>query len=155
MNCLKTSVFCTLLLLCMAQASAQNPQVLVHEPDVHKPHLFNDLPDSIEIDTQELERLFSLPNGASVIMPLTKNFKYYGSLVSKTTPLDGSSQSIIIRCSNRLGATLTLSRILENGATVAYRGRIISMKHADAFELVFNNNKYFLTKKELYDLYSE
>lgn len=155
MKLFKTIALCVLTMVCILQTSAQAPRLLVNEPDYNKPRLFNDLPERVAVDTQILDNLLALPEGSSVIIPLGKNFKYLGTVVSKSDPQDASVSSTVIRCSNRLGAAFTLSKIINPDQSFTYIGNIMSMKHGDSFELVADSGQYYLTKKQLFDLYNE
>jgi hypothetical protein len=53
------------------------------------------------------------------------------------------------------GAAFTLSRLINENNTLSYRGRIMSFKHGDAYELAMEEGAYYLIKKNAYDLYDE
>jgi hypothetical protein len=61
----------------------------------------------------------------------------------------------VIKSTNKVGATLALSRMINPDNTITYRGRIMSFKHGDAYEIANENGSYYLIKKGLYDLYEE
>jgi len=64
-------------------------------------------------------------------------------------------RSVVVRLSDFKGATLTLSSFTHPDGTVTYSGRIISFQHADLFELQYQNEQYFLIKKNYYELVNE
>ncbi|MER3497329.1 MAG: hypothetical protein C4308_01175 [Chitinophagaceae bacterium] len=152
MKNLSTLVLGLCAVLCTTVGLAQNQQIPLNEPDYNKPKLFNDLPESFVIDTANMVSLFQLQVGQTVTIPLTANFSYAGVVVSKSS--DQSYNSIVIKSTNRQGASFTFSRVFEEYG-VKYIGRMMSLQHSDAFEIVFENNQYHFKKKGLYDLYAE
>lgn len=155
MKILKTGVICLFFSLCLLRASAQEQKQAINQYDFNKPKLFKELPDRINIKVNDLDYLFGYEVGKSVSLPLAKNFILEGAVVSKAEDVASNVKSIVIRSTNRIGATLALSRIINENNTLTYRGRIMSFKHGDAYEVVAENGSYFLIKKGLYDLYDE
>lgn len=135
-------------------AAAQNKFPLT-EPDHNKPALFDDLPSKLSFDINVVDELLDSPEGHSISIPLTKTLRFQGKVVSKSDNTDPNLKSIVIKSTNRLGATFTLSRLRDENGRFSYQGRIISFKHGDAFEIEIENGLYVLTKKKLYDLLSE
>ena len=155
MKSLKTCAVSVLLLLCYTQSSAQNKPVPTIHEDYNKPKLFSDLPQKMKLDIKAYEALLALPVGETVKTPLIGKAHLFGTIVSKSDPNDLNVSSIVVKCKNRLGATLTFTRLRNTDGTISYIGRIISFKHIDAFEIVQENGEYLLIKKDLYDLVSE
>jgi hypothetical protein len=153
MKNLCTTVLGTCLMLISIGSFAQNQEVPVNEPDYNKPKLFNDLPESIAFDPATLQYLFQLQVGQTTSIPMTANFSFRGDVVSKSS--EENMQSIVIRSTNRPGARLVFTKIIDPENGVKYIGRIISFQHGDAFEIVFENNQYTFKKKGLYDLFNE
>lgn len=135
-------------------AAAQNKFPLT-EPDYNKPALFDDLPSKLPFDIKVVEALLDLSEGQSLSIPLTKAVRFQGTVVSKSDANDPNLKSIVIKSSNRLGATFTFSRLREEDGSISYQGRILSFKHSDAFEIQLENGQYVLTKKKFYDLLNE
>jgi hypothetical protein len=155
MKILKTCAIGALLTVCYFHSGAQSQHVPINEPDHEKPKLFSDLPQKITIRITELDALLSLPVGSVINVMAADNFRFKGTVVSKSDGGDPSLNSIVLRSSNRIGATFTFSRrMLEDGSTV-FAGRIISMQHGDAFELAFEKGEYVLNKTGLYNVFSE
>lgn len=155
MKTLKTPIVFILFVLCYLNSSAQNNKPPVNEPDYNKPKLFTDLPDKITFDPSQVENVFTLRVGASAkVLPMTDAL-FVGNVVSTSDARDRSSKTVVIKLTNRPGATLTLSKIVNADGTTTYRGRIISRTNGDAFELTKENGQYFLIKKSLYDLMNE
>lgn len=155
MKILKTGVICLLLSVCFIQASAQEQKPLVNQYDFNKPKLFKELPDRINLDLSKFEYVFDFEVGQNVSLPLSQNFTLKGAVVSRAEDVAANVKSVVVKSTNRVGATLALSRIINENNTITYRGRIMSFKHGDAYEVVAENGAYFLIKKGLYDLYDE
>lgn len=143
------SVCITLFSLC---AAAQH-DVPINEPDYNKPKLFADLPDRINFNPEGLTTLFKLQVGQTANIPLTSNFSFAGIVVS--TANNDNATSVVIKSTNRLGARLTFTRVVNDDKTIKYIGRIISLQHGDTYEIISENNQYYFQKKGLYDLVNE
>ena len=154
MKTLKAAVLCVLLSLSFTDSFAQ----VVHsvkEPDANKPKIFADLPSKISFNIHMFEVLLATQVGAKVNLLIAPGFNFQGSVVSKSDDSDTRVSSIVIRCTNRSGATLTFTRISNGDGTFSYNGRILSMKHSDAFEITMENGQFSLVKKEFDDLLME
>jgi hypothetical protein len=153
MKILKTSAICVLLSVCYFTSSAQ--AITLNETDQRKPHLFSDMPEKMKLKITDLETLLDLPVGSSVNTSIAGNFHFQGTVVSTSAITNTGSKTVVIKSTNRKGATLTFTKATGSNGTVKYLGRIISMKNGDAFEIVKENGQYILQKKALYDLVSE
>lgn len=154
MKILKTSVICALLCAGFFTSSAQE-ELPLNEPNHNKPHLFPDLPQRMKLRMNDLEDLLELPVGASVKTFLADNFIFIGTVVSKSDPASAGVQSVVIKSTNRKGATLTFTKTTDADGTVRYLGRIMSLKNGDAFDIVKENGEYIIQKKNLYELINE
>ena len=125
--CISISLFCL-------TASAQQDRVPVNEPNEKKPLLFNDLPSSIDVQTDRISSLFTAEPGQAITLDLP-SFHFEGLVMSVVTKYENTIQTIIIRSTNYDGARLTLSRI-NSPEGIRYTGRIISMQHGDLYEWV-------------------
>ena len=145
--CLLLSIFC-------ATSYGQN-RIPVNEPDQNKPKLFTNLPDKIPVDINDLQSLIGAETGKNVNLKLGQNTlsSFNGQVISKSD--DNIIHSVVIRSANFNGATFTLSSSAQPNGTVKFTGRIISFKHADAYELQKQNDQYILIKKNFYDLINE
>lgn len=153
---LRTGVFgacCLLFSLCSSAQSAQNKKIPINEPDVNKPRLFADLPEQLEFNPNSFSSLFQSHVGQSVNIPISSDFNFSGQVVSKSD--DPKSSSVVIRSTNRMGARFIFTRIVDEKNNTQYIGRIISLVHGDSYEIVFENNKYYLKKKGYYDIIAE
>ena len=157
MKFLKTSAIGVLLSVCMLQVAAQQDtkKLPVSQYDYNKPKLFKDLPDRINVPLKNFDNVFDLEEGKSVDLPFASNFQFTGIVVSKAEDVASNVKSIVIKSTNKVGATLALSRMINSDNTITYRGRIMSFKHGDAYEIANENGSYYLVKKGLYDLYEE
>ena len=157
MKFLKTSALGVLLSVCMLQVAAQQDtkKLPVSQYDYNKPKLFKDLPDRINVPLKNFDNVFDFEVGKSVDLPFASNFQFSGTVVSKAEDVASNVKSIVIKSTNKVGATLALSRMINPDNTITYRGRIMSFKHGDAYEIANENGSYYLIKKGLYDLYEE
>jgi hypothetical protein len=157
MKFLKTSALGVLLSVCMLQVAAQQDtkKLPVSQYDYNKPKLFKDLPDRINVPLKNFDNVFDFEVGKSVDLPFASNFQFSGTVVSKAEDVASNVKSIVIKSTNKVGATLALSRMINPDNTISYRGRIMSFKHGDAYEIANENGSYYLIKKGLYDLYEE
>lgn len=154
MNYLKSGALCVLLTVAVMSSKAQEAPAL-KEPDYNKPKLFADLPQKITLDLTPIAPLLDAPVGEQVNVHLGGNFNYRGTIISKSDPSDAAVKSIVIKATNRLGAILTLTQVRNADGGVSYIGRILSRDHSDAYDIRFEEGKYVLAKKHLYDLINE
>jgi hypothetical protein len=157
MKFLKTSALGVLFSVCMLQVEAQQDtkKLPISQYDFNKPKLFKDLPDRINVSLKNFDNVFDFEVGKSVDLPFSFNFQFSGIVVSKAEDVASNVKSIVIKSTNKVGATLALSRMINPDNTITYRGRIMSFKHGDAYEIANENGSYYLVKKGLYDLYEE
>lgn len=155
MKVLTTKTIGLLLLFCGFFTSARAQVVPLGNHDYNKPKLFADLPDKMHFNVSDLEQLLTLPIGASVNSRLNDNFMMVGTVVSKSNPQTSPAQSVVIRMTNRQGATLTFTKTIDHDGGTRYIGRIMSLKNGDAYEVVKENGVYVLQKKNLYDIINE
>ena len=160
MKFLKTSALGVLLSVCMFQAAAQQDtrdtkKLPVSKYDYNKPKLFKDLPDRITVSLKNFDDVFDLEVGKTVDLPFASNFPFSGTVVSKAEDAAANVKSIVIKSTNKVGATLALSRTINANNTISYNGRIMSFQHGDAYEIANENGAYYFIKKGLYDLYDE
>ena len=157
MKPLKTSALGLLLSVCMLSAAAQQDtkKLPISQYDYNKPKLFKELPNRINVSFKNMDNVFDFEIGKTVNLPLALNFPFAGVVVSKAEDASANVKSIVIKSTNKIGATLALSRIINDDNTITYRGRIMSFQHGDAYEITNENGSYALVKKGLYDIYEE
>jgi len=155
MKTLKTITVCALLILSYFYSGAQENLPVNNNPDYNKPKLFDDLPQKMPLTISDMESLFDLPVGTPVMAKLTKSFPFKGTIVSKSGSMETSIRSVVIKSSTRQDAVLTFTKIKNTDGTYTYRGRIISNKSIDAYEIVKENDQYILQKKNYYEMVRE
>ena len=155
MNILKASTFCVLFLLCIIRALGQEERELARPYDFNKPRMFRELPDRIDVKLRELDNIFDLEMGKAVTLPFSSKFTFHGTVVSRAEDPAANVKSVVVKLKEKAGASLSLSRFINEDNTISYTGRIVSFKHGDAYEIVFEKGCYYLLKKDLYDLYDE
>jgi hypothetical protein len=153
MKILRSGIICLLFSVCYLASSAQVAPL--NDPGYNKPHLFSDLPQKMKIKISDFGSLLDLPVGASVHALLAPGFNFQGTVVSTSPATDATVKSVVIKSNNRKGATLIFTKTIKADGTVAFLGRIISMKNGDAFEIVKENDQYVLEKKNLAELIAE
>lgn len=154
MKLLKTTALGVLLSLSFTFSHAQVVPA-VKEAEAHKPKIFSDLPPKISFNIHMLEALLANEVGTPVNMLISPGFSFQGHVVSKSDAADTRVHTIVIRSTNRSGATLTFTRISNGDGSYSYNGRILSMKHSDALEIVQEQGKFALVKKEFSELLME
>lgn len=157
MKPLKTSALGVLLSVCILQAAAQQDtkKLPVSQYDYNKPKLFKDLPNRINVSLRNIDNVFDFEVGKAVDLPFALNFQFSGTVISKAEDADANVKSIVVKSTNKPGATLALSRIINADNSITYRGRIMSFNHGDAYEITNENGSYAFIKKGLYDIYEE
>ena len=154
MKVLKTSLIGVLFCVCYSGAFAQD-KLPLNEPDYNKPHLFSDLPKKMKLRISDMEGLLDLPVGASVKTFLSDHFNFHGTVVSKSDAGSTTVKSVVIKSTNRKGATLSFTRVTNPDGTIKYLGRVMSFKNGDAYEIVQEGDEYIFQKKNLYDIINE
>jgi hypothetical protein len=154
MQLLKTAAICVLLSLGYASASAQT-HPLTKDPGLKKAELFSDLPQRMEWNSPLFAQLLEKEVGALIRVSITPRFTFSGTVVSKSSAADVRSKTIVIKSGDRAGAALTITGILKEDGSYKYSGRMLSLKHSDAFEIVEEDGRFALQKRHLDDLVSE
>lgn len=152
---MKTLQSGSLLLLCaLLSLISFGQSIPINEPDLNKAKLFQDLPYRLPIDVSSLQNLLNLQIGEPANLKLTTNIEIQGAVVSAAIKYN-TIQSIVIRSTNRAGASFSFSKIMQPDGSVKYTGRILSRQYSDGFELNLENGQYFLIKKNYYDMINE
>lgn len=158
MKNLRTSLLCACMIAFGFCASAQDQKIPINNPDMNKPHLFDNLPAKISFNPEVFIGLGDQQKGSTISTDLSKDaattYTFEGKLVSSASKGNGT-QSIVIRSTNYAGATFSLSKVTNSDGTVVYTGRLMSFKHGDLFVLQQTNGQYELVKKNFYDLVNE
>ena len=135
------SLLCNLLYL---SALAQLP---VRQTLPNKPLLFSNLPSKTSISTGQLNQLFSTDAAQHVKIPLGSG-NYFSGIVKDKSTRNPYVTNITIECSNYDGALLTVSRIIGQGSTVTYLGRVVNIRYGDVLLLREEASQYFLVKEK-------
>lgn len=154
MNLLKTGITCLLLSLCAMSATAQTPD-LTKNSRVAKPQLFSDLPPHIALNAVSFPQLLQKNIGEKISLPLAPGVIFQGVVVSKSDASDVRSKTVVIKSSNRQGAALTITGIQKKDGNYRYSGRMLSLKHSDAYEMVEQDGRFALQKTALNELVTE
>ena len=157
MKNLRTSVLCACFALCSLGSLAQENNVPVNEPDYNKPKLFAGLPDQVNLNIDDLGNLFGIPLGSGTSLRFADDtqLRFEGEVVSSGSKYGNSLQTVVVRSTNYNGANITLSKVTQTDGSVVYRGRIISLKHGDLYELQQRDGRYVFIKRNFYDLVNE
>jgi hypothetical protein len=151
---MKTAILCGLLSLCYARASAQIHPFATNG-DFKKTELFSDLPQRMEWNSQLFAQLLEKEVGTPVSVPISPLFTFSGTVVSKSNAADVRSKTVVIKSASRAGAALTITGIKKDNGTYKYSGRMLSLKHSDAFEIVDEGGRFALQKRRLDELVTE
>lgn len=155
MKFLKTIIFMALFTVCFLHTKAQAPTPPLNQPDYNKPKIFSDLPEKQTLNLSNMEALLSLSVGTRVNTTIANGFALTGTVVSCSNATDGRVKSVVIKSSNRQGATLTFTRITAPDGSTSYIGRMISKDASDAFQIIKEGSQYSIRKQGLYDLINE
>lgn len=138
-------------------SSAAQETVPVNLPDYDRPKLFQLLPDTILVEPGTLTSLLNKQEGNIVSSQLASggSFIFEGRVASVTNKYDNSIQTVVILSTNYEGASLIFSRVILENGIVLYRGRIISFRHGDMFELSKKEENFILIKKDFYAVVNE
>jgi hypothetical protein len=158
MKNLRTIALCVSICVFNLCASAQpgfTPPV--NEPNYNKPELFRPLPDLIRLDMGVVAGLFNNGVGTSVAAELSQStpFRFEGQVVSSVSKYDNKIISVVVRSTNYPGALLTVTKVTDGSGNISYTGRVVSMQHADLFQLKYADNEFIFVKKRFYDLVNE
>jgi len=157
MKNLCTVAICVCISLGSLTAFAQPTKIPINEPDYNKPRLFQNLPSIIPVSVNKLNNLLSTDQSRPIQTDLSdqSELPFAGSIVSRANAEGNKIQSVVIRSSNFNGATLTISKTINEDGTVTYSGRLISFQHGDAYVLKNQDGHYSLVKKDFNELVSE
>jgi hypothetical protein len=159
MKNLRTSLLCLCIMLTYLSgfAQTQHDAVPINEPDKNRPKMFQNLPDFIPVDLDNINVLLNTASGRNISTNLSVDLpvQFDGQIVSTSDKNDNTVLSVVIRSSNYPGARLTLSKINLPDGTIKYTGRLMSFQHADLYELQNREGRLFLVKRNFYDLVNE
>ena len=134
---------CMAVLLCANKAISQVTPPL-NQQFSDKPLLFASLPQKLECNLEEIDRLFMADPSDQLSVHLNNHLQLSGTVVEKVRK-SPEILTVNFKTSNYAGALFTISRIIQNGV-IRYSGRIISKDNGDVLIMVKENDKYFFTK---------
>lgn len=122
---------------------------------MNRPSLFQNLPEKISCQINDLSALLESEIGRNISFMFTGNLNFQGVISSVASKFDNTLQSVVVRSTNFPGAALSFSRVTKEDGTFSFVGRILSFQHGDAYEISLENGQYFFVKKGFYDLVNE
>jgi len=157
MKNLRTCLLYAFIALCSLSSAAQIQTARGKNPDITKLILFQNIPEKISVNVDNLNTLLNTPVGKSISINLSdkSQFQFEGMVVSASDKEGDNVQSIVIRSTNYEGARFTLSRFTGADGVISYSGRIISFHHDDLLELKKLDDHFILVKRKYNDLVNE
>lgn len=141
------------LIFQFSEASAQDlPEFTKLQPE--KTKLFDRIPAKFSVVSTAFERIFNFKVNEKVTLPLGADNFLEGTVTEKVRRSEEVT-SINIIASNYQGALFTISRIAQPGKPVSYTGRLVSMKHGDAFMMTMQGNELVFAKQKQSSLVAE
>lgn len=134
---------CMALLLCADKAISQSTPPL-NQPASNKPLLFASLPQKLECNLEEIDKLFMSEPDQKLQLQLN-NYLQLDGFVAEKIQRSPEVLSINFRSMNYSGALFNISRIIQNG-TIRYTGRIVNKDNGDVLMMVKDKDKYYFTK---------
>ena len=148
-----------LAFLCLSICSHAQDLAPVKKPDLNRPLLFAHLPATIPVTIADLEGLLNPAAAKDATINLRSSDRtlsaFRGNIIANVTRHENKVKSVLIRSVEFSDATFSLSSSTNPDGTVSYRGRIVSFKHGDAYELQQRGDGYVLQKKNFYEIVSE
>ena len=149
---LKTALSLLLVLQFSILSAQALPEFTKQQPE--KTKLFERIPTRFAVVTSAFEKIFSFKVNEKVVLPLGANTFLEGTVTEKVQQ-SAQVTSVNIIASNYQGALFTISRIAITGQPVTYTGRLVSMKHGDAFTLSMQGNELVFAKQKQSGLVAE
>lgn len=134
---------CMALLLCANKAISQVTPPLNQQVS-DKPMLFAALPQKLECNLEEIDRLFMSEQSQKLQLHLNNHLQLEG-IVAEKVQKSPEVLSINFKSINYGGALFNISRIIQNG-TIRYIGRIANKENGDVLTMIKDNEKYYFTK---------
>ncbi|MEO6915135.1 MAG: hypothetical protein ABI151_05295 [Chitinophagaceae bacterium] len=146
---MKTIQLFGLSIILMLQGAVLSAQDLPEftKLQTEKTRVFDRVPSKFSVYAVAMDRLFSLKANSKVVIPLDGS-NFIEGTVLEVVQHNEQVTSINISASNFDGAMLTLSRKTIPGQPVTYVGRLISMKHGDAFMMTMQGSEIVFSKQQ-------
>lgn len=153
----RTPVLCFSMMLFSLCSFAQNQTIPINEPDYNKPRLFDNLPDQIPVNIAKINELLTYTKGNPVDVVISNGsaLRFTGTVVTAASKFQNKVVSVVLRSTNYVGASLTISKLTDDNGNISYTGRLLSFNNGDLFVLRQVNDNYVLVKRKYYDLVNE
>jgi hypothetical protein len=151
---LQSGLFIALLFLFSSLRSQTLPELTRQQPEKEKAKLFERIPSRFAIGSSAFEKIFSFRINEKVVLPLGAGSFLEGTVTEKVQQ-SPEVTSINIIASNYQGALFTISRIAIAGQPVSYAGRLVSIKHGDAFMMTMQGKELVFAKQKQSSLVAE
>ena len=149
---LKTALFVILVLQYTVLNAQALPEFNKIQPE--KAKLFERIPSRFAVVSSAFEKIFSFKLNEKVVLPLGTNTFLEGTVTEKVQQ-SPEVTSVNIIASNYQGALFTISRIAIPGQPVTYTGRLVSLKHGDAFMMTMQGKELVFAKQKQSSLVAE
>ena len=133
---------CMAAMLCADKAISQVTPPLNQVSS--KPLLFASLPQRLECNLEEIDKLFMSEPDQKLQLQLNNHLQLDG-VVSEKVQRSPEVISINFKTINYGGALFNISRIIQNG-TIRYTGRIVNKDNGDVLMMIKDKEKYYFTK---------
>ena len=110
----------------------------------NRQNYFSKVAEKLPTATSELEKAFTIPEGAKVKINFA-DFSFEGIVTSSIKRYD-NLYSVVVKAPGLNNTLLAISKRINDDKTISYVGRIINQKYADGFELRENNGTYSMNK---------
>ena len=130
------------LVIIVHTTQAQAPTV--NQTAAEKPLLFASLPEKLECNLEEVDKLFMAEPDQKLVIRLNEHLQLTG-IVTEKVRRSPEVLTINFKVSNYPNALFTVSRIIQDGM-IRYTGRITSKDNGDVMIVVKENGKYYFTK---------
>ena len=138
MNFIAVVVF-AFLLLSFNAVSQESPRVIEQGRQV-----FNNVPQKIKVNSEELIRIFRYETNDSVLFRLNKDLLLEARIIAKQTKPSGVI-SVNLVAGNYPGILFNFT-LIRQGAKQKIQGRAVHKNIGDALVLVEENGEYFFNK---------
>ena len=134
--------YTALLVIIVHTSQAQAPTV--NQAVAEKPLLYTSLPEKLECNLEEVDKLFMAEIDQKLVIRLNDRMQLDG-IVAEKIRRSPEVLTINFKVSNYPNSLFTVSRIIQDGM-IRYTGRIISKDNGDVMVVIKENGKYYFTK---------
>ena len=134
--------YIAILVIIAHNTQAQTPTV--NQNAAEKPVLLTSLPEKLECNLEEVDKLFMGETSQKLTIRLNEHMQLDGVIAEKIRR-SPEVLTINFKISNYPNALFTVSRIIQDGM-IRYTGRIITKDNGEVMVVVKENGKYYFTK---------